>query len=189
MSVNLSTSRWGGNNRNRMSIRKTTKGRKLVAKDPARLRTEHEEQSLYFTWVKTSMEMQTNPRLRGALRWTHAIPNGYHKSMNMRMKAMREGVTSGILDVLVPCPELGRRSADYHALYIEFKRTGNKPTPNQVEFMTYLDLVHWKHTLAFFWQQAARATVDFLGLETYAEITEIEWLKMKAEAKQLKRAA
>jgi hypothetical protein len=150
-----------------------------------RLRTEHEEQTLLFKWRDETMLMQSDVRLRLALRWTHAIPNGYHKSINMRMKAKREGVTAGILDVFVPSPEFGRRiGAEYHGLYIEMKRTGNKPSDLQKEFMEYLDLVKYKHVVCYFWQHAAREIVQFLGLTSYAEIGEPEWLQAKSDLKK-----
>ncbi len=166
------------------------KKKKLIA---VRLATEHEEQTKLFIWRDETMKMQTDPRLKLALRWTHAIPNGYYKSMNMRMKAKREGVMSGILDVLIPSPEFGKRNAEYHGLYIEMKRTGGKVSDNQRAFMDYLDIVHYKHGLCFFWQEAAQMIVDYLGLSKFMEIGIPEWHQMKMgqrEAKvKLKKAA
>lgn len=156
---------------------------KLVAKVTPL--SEHEEQTLLFKWIHATMEMQTNPRLRLALRWTHAIPNGYYKSIPMRMKAKREGVKSGILDVLVPCSELAniRSLTGYHALYIEMKRKGGTVSDSQEEFMEYLDLVHWKYAVCYCWQHAARTIVEFLGLTNYESIGEDpEWLLNKKAA-------
>lgn len=117
--------------------------------------------------------MQRSKVKRLALEWTHAIPNGFHRSPAARGKAKREGVTSGILDLCIPSPELKggvRGSGIYHGLYIEMKRAGRKLHENQSQFMDYLDLVHYRNELCYTWQSAARLIREHLDLKKSAEI-------------------
>lgn len=139
------------------------------------LRTEHEEQSALINWCLLSEDMQTDPVRRNALRWVHAVPLGFHKSPAARMKAKREGVKSGVLDICVPAPELRngvRKSGNYNGLYIEMKRKGEKLRPTQNEFMDYLALVHYRSDLCYTWREAARIIVAHLDLATFAPIPE-----------------
>jgi hypothetical protein len=138
------------------------------------LRTEHEEQSILMAWVVVSETMQSDLVKRSALRWTHAIPLGFHKSPAARAKGKREGVKSGVLDVNCPAPDLRdpiRSGASrYHGLYIEMKRKGERVRPTQSEFMDYLDLVHYRKALCYTWRAAARVLVEHLDLVDYHPI-------------------
>lgn len=139
-------------------------------------RTEHEEQTIVMAWTTVASEMQSDSMKRLALRWVHSIPNGFYKSPAARMKAKREGVKAGILDLFVPAPELrvGVRSgkAIYNGLAIEMKRRGEKLRSGQSDYMDYLDLVRYRNALCFSWQCAARLIAEHLDLKpgTYPPI-------------------
>lgn len=141
-------------------------------------RTEHVEQSALIAWARVTESMQTDPVRRTALRWLHAIPNGFHRGFAARRKAKAEGVKSGVLDLCVPAPELRggvRRSGTYHGLYIEMKRKGEKLRPTQAEFMDFLNAVHYRAVLCYTWRAAARIIVEHLDLKQYHPIpTECE---------------
>lgn len=142
--------------------------------------TEHQIQSRFFVWAAETEALQTDRRRRLALRWMHAIPNGYHKSIPARMKAKREGVKSGIADVFTPAPQLSSKGgtrlrglpvAGYAGLYIEFKRKGGRVSPEQREFLDYLGLVNYAgHVVIGDWRHAAWIVVDYLDLGVYAQI-------------------
>lgn len=146
----------------------------MAVKPKRKVRTEHEEQQVLMAWALVAEEMQSDPARRLALRWTHAIPNGFYRGFAARRKAKEEGVKAGILDVFVPSPELGRgiRSGrtKYFGLYIEMKRRGETLRSGQSEFMDYLDLVHYRNALCYTWQAAARIIVEHLDLKTYPPI-------------------
>jgi hypothetical protein len=136
-------------------------------------RLEHDEQAAVMNWCRVSEEMQTDPVKRAALRWVHAIPNGFHRGFAARRKAKAEGVKSGILDLCIPAPELRvgvRRSGGYHGLYVEMKRKGERARPTQTEFMDYLDSVHYNHALCFDWRAAAGIIAAHLDLQIHAGI-------------------
>jgi hypothetical protein len=152
------------------------------------LRTEHDEQSILIAWCRASEEMQSDPIRRRALRWTYATPNGFHRGPQARMKAMREGVKSGILDLTVPAPELRsgiRNSGGYHGLYIEMKRKGEVARPTQIEFMDYLDLVHYRQALCYHWTDAGRIIAEHLDLDSHFPLEEDRVEELLAEAKRL----
>lgn len=156
-------------------------------KKPAML-SEHYQQAKFITWCRETAELQENPVIREALYWLHAIPNGFLKTANARITAHAEGVQSGIHDTFLACPEqagpskrawLSRASAaGHHGFYIEFKRPGEKMSPNQVRFAQYLAGVNYKTMVAFSWQEAATAVVEYLRLApgTYPVIGEPEYL-------------
>lgn len=62
-----------------------------------------------------------------------ANPNGGYRSPKTAAILKREGVLSGVPDCTLAVPR-----KPYHGLYLELKRKGNKPTPNQVEVMQLL---------------------------------------------------
>lgn len=123
-----------------------------------------------MAWTTVASDMQGGDSMRRlALEWTHAIPNGFYRSPAARMKAKREGVKAGVLDVFIPAPELrvGTRSGktNYHGLYIEMKRRGERLREGQTQFMDYLDLVHYRNALCFTWQCAAKLIAEHLDLK------------------------
>lgn len=158
-----------------------------MAKAPAP-RKEHEEQALAVNWAWISSEMQTDPAKKLALRWLHAIPNGFHKGFAARRKAKAEGVKSGILDLFLPAPELKegvRKSGVYHGLAIEMKRKGEKMRPSQIEYADFLDMMHYRTALCYHWTDAARIIVEHLDLTDYFPIDEEAVPELIARSKAL----
>lgn len=125
-------------------------------------------QSAFITWKTATSELQTDEKLKNKLKWIHCIPNGFYRSPAMQMKAKREGIVSGVLDVFVPSP-----SGEYHGLYIEFKKpkTG-RLSPDQREFKVHVESEGYKAVVYDDWKAAARLVVDWLGLRVFASIHE-----------------
>jgi hypothetical protein len=99
--------------------------------------SEHNEQAAIIEWART-FEYQY-PEL-GLL---FAIPNGaklpFAKDRRGRRyspqakKLKAEGLRAGVPDLCLPVARLG-----YHGMFIELKVGGNKPSPEQVEFLDVL---------------------------------------------------
>lgn len=67
------------------------------------------------------------------------IPNGGKRDKIEAAKLKRQGVKAGVPDMCLPFP-----SGKYHGLYFEMKYGTNKPTPEQKEFLKFLDSVGYK---------------------------------------------
>ena len=143
------------------------KGRPLFAtKPPPHLETI--EQQCFFSWLGSTARLyaEGSPE-REALEWIHSIPNGAHVAKGHARRLVAEGLKSGILDI--SCDEPRGR---WHGLRIEMKRRGQKPTPNQERYISYLNRIGIKWAVCFNWQAAARLVIEYLGLTTYAPIYE-----------------
>lgn len=135
--------------------------------------SEHMVQARFITWVRETSEMLPDfDEAKWALRWTHAVPNGFYRSPAARKKAQREGVTAGIHDVFIPHRALGETGEP--AFYIEFKRPGSKSrtTTEQKEYADYLESIGWRHEVHDNWKDAARSVIEYLGLSVSADLTD-----------------
>ena len=59
-----------------------------------------------------------------------SIPNGANKSIAQAMKFKREGLVSGIPDLMLAVPK-----GIYHGLFIEMKAAKGKPSANQIKMI------------------------------------------------------
>lgn len=143
------------------------KGRTLFAtKTPPHLETI--EQQCFFSWVGSTAKLfPEGSHERETLHWIHSIPNGAHLSKSQAHKLVAEGLTSGILDISCDEPR-----GEWHGLRIEMKRRGEKPTPNQERYISYLHRIGIKWSVCFNWQAAARLLIEYLGLARHAPIYE-----------------
>ena len=83
---------------------------------------EHDEQVAFIQMVRL------HSRRFPELELLYAVPNGGHRHPATAKRLQDEGVAPGVPDMCLPVP----RGA-YSSLYIEMKRIGNKPTPDQIE--------------------------------------------------------
>jgi hypothetical protein len=93
-------------------------------------KSEAEEQCELIAWANQCAAVGIHPELK----WLHAIPNGGRRDKAEAAHLKRQGVKPGVPDLCLPVPR-GR----YHGLYIEMKVGKNKPTENQVEWLSALD--------------------------------------------------
>ncbi|MCT7911667.1 VRR-NUC domain-containing protein [Arcobacter lacus] len=85
--------------------------------------TEHQEQSLVIQYCN----LRKIPIFH--------IPNGSYKSLTARIKAKKEGLVSGIPDLMIPVA-----NKDYHGLFIEMKRVKNSKV--SVQQKQWIDLLN-----------------------------------------------
>jgi hypothetical protein len=84
--------------------------------------SEHQEQCLLIDW----MELQ-HPSVR-----LFAVPNGSYKGIQARVKAKKEGLRSGVPDLMIPAWKL----------FIEMKKKkGGRLSENQKDWAEYLESV------------------------------------------------
>lgn len=94
-------------------------------------------------------------------KWIHSSLNGIASSPVIIAKAKAAGLKPGVWDVAVPYP--GKDGG--FALFIEMKAGKNGLTPEQVEFQSDLEPLGYRFVVARSWLEAARAIVDYLGIE------------------------
>ena len=98
-------------------------------------------------------------RVRSALQWIHAIPNGGLRDKKTAAILKAEGVKRGIADIFLPYP-----SGEWHGLYIEMKKPSQKPkkksskggmSNEQIEFQNYCRSVDFGFVTCYSWKEAA----------------------------------
>lgn len=143
--------------------------RSFVPVAPKRRQTlEHTEQSRFFAILR---------RLKHpAAQWAFAIPNGFLLDKGLRIKAWREGATSGVWDVFVPWPTpegpTGSKgheghigSKGFHGLWIEFKSPKGTLSASQVQFANSMAPRGYKLVVARSYREALKAFCDYVGIE------------------------
>jgi len=126
---------------------------------------EHDHQALLFEWA--TWQARTVPEI-GLL---FAIPNGaatqHITNTNGKrwspqgVKLKKEGLKKGVPDVCLPVARQG-----YHGLYIEMKRPGEKPTPEQVKWLTALQSQGYLATVCDGFDDARTAILDYLDVRS-----------------------
>lgn len=102
---------------------------------------EHKDAVALMKWVK--FHLGRYPCLKNLIH----IPNGGLRNMRVAKKLKAEGVKAGVSDYLLPVMRIGPTAMSeedmarlrfpdrYPGLWIELKANGNKPTPEQHEWM------------------------------------------------------
>lgn len=88
-------------------------------------RSEDTEQISVINWASWSESRYPE------LRWLHHIPNGGSRNKQEAVKLKQMGVKAGVSDLHLPFPK-----GAYIGLYIEMKYGSNKPTKEQIEFLS-----------------------------------------------------
>ncbi|MFZ5989439.1 MAG: VRR-NUC domain-containing protein [Bacillota bacterium] len=123
--------------------------------------TEHSMQSTLFKWARLYA------RIYPELAYIFAIPNGAKLPWRRNKKGQRycpealrlleEGMKSGVPDIFLPKPK-----GDWHGLFIEMKRAGNKVTKEQDEFIDYLVSQKYRCRICFSFEEAQVTILDYL---------------------------
>lgn len=113
--------------------------------------SEAQEQINLFQWIGWMGGRE--PRLALAFH----VPNGEKRSKGVagRLKAM--GVRRGVPDILFPCPSRG-----FVGLALEMKAKGGSLSPEQKNWIAYLETAYWYTCVAYNWVEAAKALCWYL---------------------------
>lgn len=117
--------------------------------------SEHTEQVALFNWCKL-MEGR-HPQL--AL--IFAIPNGGKRHIGTARKLKAEGVKSGIPDIFLCVPNRHGK----HGLFLELKDGKNKPTKNQLHWLSALEAEGYATALCYGFSEAQIAIINYLELQ------------------------
>lgn len=88
-----------------------------------------------------------------------AVPNGGHRNYLEAVNLKRQGVRSGVPDLMLPVPK-----GKYHGLFIEMKFGKNKPTKNQTEYIDYLNSVGYSAIVCYSCDEALETIKKYLTL-------------------------
>ena len=116
--------------------------------------TEHAEQSAVIHWALLMENYQP------ALKNLFAIPNAGKRSIGVAMYYKKEGLKSGVPDLMLPFP-----NREFHGLFIEMKSDTGRPTENQKEWISRLRDAGYQCDVCRSADEAIRLISDYLGME------------------------
>jgi hypothetical protein len=109
------------------------------------------EQEALFRWVRFSLGKWPELRL------LYHIPNEGRRSVAAGAAMKRQGLRAGVPDLCLPVARGG-----FHALYIELKAVGGKPTGKQEEWLEELRAQDNAAYVAYGWEQAAERIQTYM---------------------------
>lgn len=126
--------------------------------------SEHTDQVTLFHWL--DLISGEYPEVA----YAYAIPNGAklpwrrnkagQRYSPQAIKLKAEGLLPGIPDLCIPSARGG-----WFGLFIELKYGKNKPTPEQVRVMAYLEQAGYKCAVCYGFEQARDVILDYLRQE------------------------
>ena len=110
----------------------------------------------------TYAEQETQMQFINYLRWRHIkfnhSPNEGKRSPQEGNKLVKMGMAKGFPDVEIPLP-----CRDKHGLYIEFKAGKGKLSPEQKEWLEYLEQQGYVAKVARSFAEAQKILNEYLG--------------------------
>ncbi len=116
---------------------------------------EHKTQVSFFDWVE--LHVHFYPKLKGFF----AVPNGGHRHIATAVKLKKEGVKSGVPDVMNPHPSY---TGAYSGFAIEFKTGKNKQSKNQLYWQEILENAGWYYAVCYSCSEAVTVTKEFYNI-------------------------
>lgn len=103
------------------------------------------------------------------LKWIYAVPNGGSRHPAVAGKLKAEGVKRGISDICIPFPCLHSfrepTGLCCRGAYIEMKAGKNKPTPEQKEFLEFVQKAGYKADVCYSAKDALDVIEDYCGIK------------------------
>ena len=113
--------------------------------------TEAQEQEALFRWAAFAVGKYPE------IKFLYHIPNEGKRSIRNGAAMCRKGLKKGVPDLCLPVP-----SKKYHALYIEMKRKGEKPSLQQLGWIDNLNLLGNRAVWCQGWEEAAKEIERYL---------------------------
>ena len=126
--------------------------------------TEHQEQAALIAWWSTyAKTKQLDPRL------LFAIPQAAKRSYALASYMKAEGLRAGVPDLMLAIPRTGTIYNKgvipimlFAGLFIELKRIGGKPTPDQLAYADLLRRQGFSVVIAYGFEESRRAITGYL---------------------------
>ena len=119
-------------------------------------KSESREQSDVIAWANQCAALGIHPELE----WLHAIPNGGKRDKIEAAHLKAQGVKSGVPDLFLPVPKGG-----YHGLYIEMKVNKNKPTDNQIKWLSALSSFGYATSVCYSAKEARDKIEKYISIK------------------------
>ena len=113
--------------------------------------SESEEQQTLFQWAELMSGKYPELFLM------YHVPNGGARKAATAGRLKAEGVKSGVPDVCLPVARGG-----YHGLYIEMKVKPNRPTKQQLVWLSELSKQGYLTAVCYSWREAADTVEKYL---------------------------
>lgn len=126
---------------------------KRVNKAKAIYPSEDNIQASFFSWLKL------HERQYPVLARFYAIPNGGFRHKATAAKMLETGTKRGVLDTCLPISRKG-----FVSLWIEFKSQTGRLSPEQLEWIEFLESENHLIKICRTWHDAAEVVIDYLGL-------------------------
>lgn len=109
--------------------------------------SEAQEQAALFQWASYFPELD----------WMYAVPNGGSRNKIEAANLKRQGVKSGVSDIVLPLPR-----GKYHGAYIEMKIGRNKPSEHQKEFLRFVNEQGYCGVVCYGFDDARKFILDYM---------------------------
>lgn len=116
-----------------------------------RVDDESGNQEALFSWAALNVEQMPE------LAFMHHVPNGGKRDRMTAIALKRQGVKSGVPDIVLPYPH-----ARYHGLYIELKAGKNTTTAEQRKWLKYLSEHGYYTAVCYGWDTARDLIITYL---------------------------
>ncbi len=113
--------------------------------------TEAQEQEALFRWADFAVGKYPE------VKFLYHIPNEGKRSVYNGAAMRRQGLKSGVPDLCLPVS-----NGKYHALYIELKRKGEKPSLQQQNWIDWLNMYGNRAVWCQGWETAAKEIERYL---------------------------
>jgi hypothetical protein len=114
--------------------------------------SEYDIQRTIFEWA--SVQLKVYPDLE----FMYATASGVRMAVGLLMKCKRAGIVKkGLPDMVLPAPR-----NKFHGLYIELKKDGGKPTPDQIRYIDYLKKNNYYATVCVGLDESIKLIKDYL---------------------------
>jgi hypothetical protein len=117
--------------------------------------TEHSEQCAVIEWANAHESQYP------VLKRLHAVPNGGHRHIAVAVKMKAEGQKPGVPDLDLPYPN---RKLRKHGLRIEMKITGGRVSPEQQDWIDYLNSVGYMAVVCWSADEAIETIQQYIGV-------------------------
>lgn len=127
---------------------------------PAKLAWQFSEHVFQVSLVRELRLLQSQ---HPEIRWLHAVPNGGHRNKATAGKMKAEGQRTGVPDLSLPVPRY-HHGRIFHGLWIELKKAGGVPSPDQWEWLLHLHRAGYAAHVVNDPSTARKLVTDYLSL-------------------------